>query len=209
MKSSSAFAEVSRGLVGFDVDLGVDGGQAVASGLQLRAADVWRAVQNLSLKVAFVDVVEIDDAERADAGRGEIERCRRSETSRADAEYSPALDAPLSVDADLGQDEVTAVALNLGVAQLGRALGGRRAGGSPGNRRHDADDITRLELGRVALEIADVIVVDVDVHEVPQLAVVGIEMPLEVGELRGQGGQHFADGAAFGVDGVLLAGVRA
>jgi hypothetical protein len=43
----------------------------------------------------------------------------------------------------------------------------------------------------------------------PQLPVVGIEMPLEIGELRRQGGQDLADGAAFGVDGVLLAGVRA
>ena len=132
MKSSSAFADVSARLVGLEVDFGVDGRQAVARGLQLRASDVWRAVQNLSLKVALVDGVEIDDAERADAGRGEVERRRRSQAAGADAQHAPALDAPLSVDADLGQDEVPAVALNLGVAQLGRALrSGRRAGAPP------------------------------------------------------------------------------
>ena len=115
-------------LVGLDVDLGVERGQAVASGLQLRAADVRRAMQNLSLKVALVDGVEIDDAERADAGRGQVQRRRRSQAAGADAQHAPALDAPLPFHADLRQDEVTAVALDLGVAQFRRALGGRPPG---------------------------------------------------------------------------------
>ena len=118
-------------LVGLDMHLGVDRGQAVASGLQLRAADVRRPMQNLSLQIAFVDVVEIDDAERADTGGGKIKRGGRPEASRTHAQHAPALDAALPIHADLGQDEVTAVALNLGVAQLGRSLGRRRAGAPP------------------------------------------------------------------------------
>jgi hypothetical protein len=41
----------------------------------------------------------------------------------------------------------------------------------------------------------------------PQLAVVGIEMPAKVRKLRRQRGQHLANRPAFGVDGLLLAGV--
>ena len=113
-------------------------GQAVASGLQLRAADVWRAMQNLSLQVALVDVVEIDDAERADAGRGQIQRRGRPQAAGADAQHAPALEPLLPFHADLGQDEVAAVALDLGVAQFSRAVGRQRPPGRGLPRRPTA-----------------------------------------------------------------------
>ena len=162
------------------------------------------------MKIALVDGVEVDDAERPDACGGEVERGRRSEASCAHAQHAPALDPLLTVDADLRQDEVTAVAPNFGVAQFRGTAGRRRrrAGGSPGNRRHDADDIARLELGGISLEIPDVVVVHVDVDEMTQLPVVGVEVPLEIGELRGQRRQHLSDGAAFRVNRFLLTGVR-
>ena len=57
-----------RHLVALDVDLGVDGVEAVTRRLQLRPPDVRRAVDDLPLQVAVVDHVEVDDAEPADAG---------------------------------------------------------------------------------------------------------------------------------------------
>ena len=41
---------------------------------ELRPADVARAVEDLSLEVGLVDAIEIDEAERADTGRREVER---------------------------------------------------------------------------------------------------------------------------------------
>ena len=74
------------------------------------------AVDDLPLQVAEVDDVEVDEAERADAGRGEIERRRRAEPARADAQHARRLQPPLPFLADFGQQQVTAVALPLAQA---------------------------------------------------------------------------------------------
>ena len=85
--------------------------------LQLRSADVARAVQDLALQVARVDGIEIDDADRSNAGRREIQRGGRSEPARADAEHPSGLELPLTVDTHLRKNQVPAVALNLVVGQ--------------------------------------------------------------------------------------------
>ena len=51
-------------------------------------------------------------------------------------------------------------------------------------------------------------VVQIDVHEVPQLAVVGIEMLAEAVVFRRQVGQQFADGGAADFHGFFLFGER-
>ena len=79
----------------------------------LRLSDVGGAVNDLPLQVAEIDDVEVDDAERAHAGRGEIERRRRSETTSADAKHTRRLETPLSVLPDFRQQQVAAVALAL------------------------------------------------------------------------------------------------
>ncbi len=75
-----------RRVVRGDVDVRVDREQPVLRGIELRAADVRRPVQNLPLQVAEVHDVEVHDADRADAGCGEIHRHRRSQAAGADAE---------------------------------------------------------------------------------------------------------------------------
>jgi hypothetical protein len=44
-------------------------------------------VEDLALQVAPVDGVEIDKADRADAGCREIQRSRAPETARSDEQY--------------------------------------------------------------------------------------------------------------------------
>jgi hypothetical protein len=67
-------------------------------------------VQDLALEVGEVDGVHIDDAERADAGSGEVERRRRAEPARADAEHLRVEKLRLPGLAHLGEEEVAAVA---------------------------------------------------------------------------------------------------
>src|SRR4029078_4668144 len=109
-----------RGLVGLDIDLGIDRGEPVARRLQLRPSDIGRAVQDLPVQVAEVDGVEVDDAEAADAGGGEIERGGGAGGARADAQHACRLQPPLTVDAHLRHDQVPAVALDFFRRQLGR-----------------------------------------------------------------------------------------
>nr|BFE76745.1 hypothetical protein GCM10020092_100460 [Actinoplanes digitatis] len=93
----------------------------------LGSADVGDAVDDLALEIGLVDGVEVDDAERSDAGRGQVEQGGRAETTRADGQDLGVLQPLLPVHPDVGDDQVTRVAADLVDAQLGGSA--RRAGG--------------------------------------------------------------------------------
>jgi hypothetical protein len=59
-----------------DVDEGIDLEDRFAGRHDLRAADVALAMDDLPLQVRLLDGVEVNDAQRADACRGEIEERR-------------------------------------------------------------------------------------------------------------------------------------
>ena len=150
--SLSAFSDDSGLLVRLNVDVRVDGVQAILRRRELRAPDVRRAVDNLPLQVAEVDDVEIDDADRADAGRGQIHRGRRAEAAGADAQHAAGLQPALPVHADLRHDQVAAVALDLVVRELRESSGSRarlepvtngRSVHAARDRRNDADRVGR------------------------------------------------------------------
>ena len=85
-------------------------------------ADPVGRVDHLALEVGEVDDVVVDDPERADAGRGEVQRGRRAETAGAEQQDLGVEQLLLALDADLGDQQVARVALAL--------LGGERAGTS-------------------------------------------------------------------------------
>ena len=104
----------------------IDVGDAVACRRELRAADVLGAVQDLALEVARFDDVEVDQAERSDAGGRQIECERRSESAGADQQDARLLEPALAVDAQIGKDEVAAVSSQFFVAELGKCRSGHR-----------------------------------------------------------------------------------
>ena len=90
-------------------------------------ADPLGGVDHLALQVREVDDVVVDDPERADAGRGEVQRRRRAEPAGAEQQHLGVEQLLLALDADLRQQQVARVALAL--------LGGqRRAGPRPRSR---------------------------------------------------------------------------
>ena len=113
-------------LVQPDLDERVDLLDRVARTLRLRPADVGLAVDDLALKVGFVDDVELDDADGAHAGRGQIQQCRRAQPACADDQYAGVLESLLSVEAEVGNDQMTAVARDLFARQLGGWFDQRR-----------------------------------------------------------------------------------
>ena len=76
-------------------------------------------MDDLALQVGCVDDVEVDEAEGADSGGGEIEGERGAEAAGADAEDLRGFELLLAFHADLGQDEVAGVAGDLFVGELG------------------------------------------------------------------------------------------
>ena len=71
---------------------GIEGGELLLGGVDLLAANVLGGVDDLALQVAGVDDVEVDQAEGADAGRGQIKGERRAEPAGADAEDARGLE---------------------------------------------------------------------------------------------------------------------
>ena len=186
-----------------DGDGGVEVGQPVGRPLQLRLPHLRGAVQDLALQVGLVDGVELDDADAADAGRGQVQGQRRAEPASADQQRGAGLEPLLACDAHIRDQDVAAVARQLGGAQ-------GRGAAAAGDRRHNGDGVAALHRGVLAVLVADVFFVHVDVDEVAQRTV-GAEQVLAQIVVGGrQLAQHFAD-VAFAVDGngVLVVQKRA
>ena len=66
------------------LDVRVQGADRSLRRHRLGHADAGQVVRDLPLQVGQVDRVAVGDRQAADAGRAEIETCRRTEASRAD-----------------------------------------------------------------------------------------------------------------------------
>jgi hypothetical protein len=109
-------------LVQADVDQRVDLADGVARALGLGPADVGDAVDDLALQVRLVDDVELDDAERADTGGGQVHEHRRAEAARTDGEHLGVLQSLLPVHPDVRDDQVAAVPADLVDREIGSGL---------------------------------------------------------------------------------------
>ena len=107
-------ATIDRMLVADDVQVGVDGLQLLLGAGDLGPADVGREVDDLALEVRDVDDVEIDQPDRANPGRGQVERQRRAQPAGADAEDLRSLEPLLPLHRHLGHDQVAGIALDFG-----------------------------------------------------------------------------------------------
>ncbi len=96
-----------------DLDVRVQVAQGVGRRLDLEAADVVIAVQQLALEVGGVDDVEVDDSDLADPGRRQVHRRRRAQAAGSKKEHARVQQLALAGPAHLGQDEVPRVAGNL------------------------------------------------------------------------------------------------
>ena len=96
-----------------DLDVGVQPFDEDPRRGGLRHPDPLGVVDHLALQVGGVDDVVVDEADRADAGGGEVERGRRAEAAGAEQQHLRVQQLHLAVDPDLGQQRVARVALAL------------------------------------------------------------------------------------------------
>ena len=76
---------------------------------------------DLTLEIGEINIVAVTDGDASDTRRGEVERDRRAESAGADDERMRGDQLLLALDADLGQQNVTAVAQQLLVVHGGEA----------------------------------------------------------------------------------------
>ncbi len=100
---------------------------------------------------------------------------------------------------------MAAVTQDLVVAERHWRFYGDRAAG---NRRHNADHVAGRDRSRLLAQVADVLLIDVNIDEAAQMAVVSKKMTAQVGELRGQVAECFLDRRAVHLHSVLFPGIR-
>jgi len=101
-----------------DLHLGIHRVQRLLCGVDLHRADRLGAVEDLALQVGEIDLVAVGDGQAADAGRGEVERRRAAESTRADDERVRGPQLLLALDPEFGKEDVPAVAEKLLVLQF-------------------------------------------------------------------------------------------
>src|SRR5216684_3067300 len=80
---------------------------AVPGGLCLRAPHIGLAVDDLPLQVGLVHDIEVDDTQRANPGRSQVQQRRRSKTARSHTQHLGVLQALLPGHPHVGNDQVT------------------------------------------------------------------------------------------------------
>jgi hypothetical protein len=101
-----------------DFNFRVDGVESRARRFDFPRADRVGAIEDLPLQVGEIDLVGVGQRQPADARRGEIEGRRAAEAAGADDQRGCRAQPFLPLDADLGEQDVPAVAEELLVVQL-------------------------------------------------------------------------------------------
>src|SRR4029077_5579776 len=78
---------------------------------------------------------------------------------------------------------------------------------APSDRRHYRNGITVFDRGGFFLQVADVFVIEVDIDESAQFAIVGVEVAAQVRMRGNEAGEGVGDGCTFHLNRGLLPGI--
>ena len=106
-------AEECEGIISFeahrmldDDDVAIDLADRPRRTARLQLADRCCAMNHLTLQVAHIDRIEVDDSDRADAGRREVLQHGRTQTTGPDDQYPRRRQPALPVETELRQRDV-------------------------------------------------------------------------------------------------------
>ncbi len=105
----------------YHAHFGIDAGDGLEGALDLVLADTVLGVDDLALQIGKIDAIVVDDIDRAHPGGGQIHEGGRAEPAGADDQHACAQQLRLAVLADLVEDEVAGVALELAVGESHRS----------------------------------------------------------------------------------------
>ena len=112
---------VKERMDGIDLDVGVDGFHLLLGALDLRTPHILREMDDLSLEVAQIHDIAVDNADRSYTGSSEIHGGRGSEATRTDDKHFGVEDLLLTLQADILKENVAAVTLYLRFSEIDHA----------------------------------------------------------------------------------------
>ena len=101
-----------------DRDVRVQRARRLSRARDLGHAQPVGGVRDLALQVGQIDHIVVDQPDRADAGGGEVEQHRRAEAARPDDQHARGEQLRLAGAADLRQQDMARVALDLVFAKI-------------------------------------------------------------------------------------------
>ena len=96
----------------------IDAGNGFPCRLRFGPANVFGAMNDLPLQVREIHRIEIEDAEFANAGGGQIHRDGRAQSTRADAQHARRADFLLAAQAHFRQDQVSGITADFIIIQF-------------------------------------------------------------------------------------------
>ena len=102
-----------RHLVPVDADVRIDVEHRLSRRIELLAAHVLGAVDDLPLQIGVIDDVEVHQSDAADARRRQVHAEGRAQTAGSDQQHLSRLELQLPLHAHFGHDQVAAVTLDL------------------------------------------------------------------------------------------------
>ena len=143
--------------VGFDADFRVQRGEGFGRAFGLVAADAGGAVDHLALEVGKLQRVVVHEADRADAGGGEVEGERRAKAAGAHHQHPRGAEPRLALGADLGEEDVAGVAVQLGVGEVevhgADMVPGMRIAAARARRADQAGEASGLPFSTTKVEV--------------------------------------------------------
>ena len=118
--------------VRLDGDMRIEPRDGRFGAIDLALADIVRAEDHLPLQIGQRHGIVVDDADRANAGGGEIHQHRRPEPAGADDQNPRSLEPGLAGPAHVAQDDVAGVAFEFFTVEHGANV---RRGCPPGQPR--------------------------------------------------------------------------
>ena len=106
-------ARVERHVVADDIDVRVDAVDGGLGGLGLGPAEVGVRMDDLTMQVRQLDDIRVDDSDRPDPGRGEVEQRGRAEATGTDDEDLGGGESLLPLAAHARDEDVPGVAGDL------------------------------------------------------------------------------------------------
>ena len=95
------------------VHVGIDGADRAPRRIGLGLADARQVVRDLALQVGEIDRIVVDDGDRPDTGRAEVQRDRGPQPAGADHERVRSEQLALAFDPDLVEQDMARVAQQL------------------------------------------------------------------------------------------------
>src|SRR5690606_8957559 len=158
--------------MGLHLDIWIDALQHISRRVEPRIANSVCGMNDLSLQIAVVDDIKVNDANPADSSSCQIHRHRSAQATGSNTKDTRRFQFSLTFHPHFGNDQMSTVAFNFFTGEWFSHLANIRS--TPRYRRYDADCVAVLHGCLLSLKVTDILVIYINVDEVPDPSILSV-----------------------------------